>query len=72
MKIKEYKITDKYWDLARELKKKYVERQYDNDTKCSWHFWNGPQRPGKENVKTDQRKNRDYPYTNAFNISSDS
>ena len=38
-KLKECEKKDKYFDLARELKKKTVENSGDNYTNCNWCFW---------------------------------
>ena len=45
--MKENEKTDKYLDLAKELKKA-MEREYDGDTKCSWFAWKGLERRREE------------------------
>ena len=40
IKLKECEKRDKYFDLARELKKK-MEHEGDNYTNCDWCFWHG-------------------------------
>ena len=36
VKQKESKMSDKYLDLSRELKKKIMEHESDSDTNCNW------------------------------------
>ena len=38
IKLKESEKKDKYFDLARELKKT-MEYEVDNHTNCDWNFW---------------------------------
>ena len=35
---------------------KAVEHEGDGNTSCSWCCWNGPQKPGKETVGTDDHR----------------
>ena len=48
VKIKEREKINKYKDLARELKQKFLEHAGDSDTNYSWCTWNSPQRTGKK------------------------
>ena len=44
-----------------------MEHEVYVDINCSWCYWNGFLRPGKETgVTEDQRKNQDYPTTGVF------
>ena len=45
VKIKENEKSDKYQDIARELK--IMELECDSDTNCNWCTWNNSQRLGK-------------------------
>ena len=58
---KENEKRDKYWDLARELKKT-TEYESDGDANYISRTWNGRQRLGKGNGRVGiQRTNRDHP-----------
>ena len=46
---KKEKKTDKYLDLARDLKKT-VEHEDDSDTNCNWSTWENPSMTGKGTV----------------------
>ena len=45
VKIKESEKTDKYLDLAWEMKKA-VKHEGDGDTNCSWYTWNDLEETG--------------------------
>ena len=61
LKIKENEKGDKYYDLARELKKD-MEHRSDSDTNCKWYAQNNPQRFGKGAGRVGKRgTSRDHP-----------
>ena len=60
VKIKESKKTDKYLDLARELKK-ILEHEGDGGTNCNWCTWNDLQSLSKGAGRVGNRQtNRDH------------
>ena len=61
MKIKESKKRDKYFDLAREMKKT-VEQEGDVDSNFSWCIWDNPQSFDKRTGRLrNKRTSRDHP-----------
>ena len=62
VKIKVNKTIDKYWELARELKKKKAaEHEGDGDTDWDWWSWNCSQRfEKKTGGNGNERKNQDH------------
>ena len=52
VKTKQSENRDKYWDLARELKKLTMEHESDGDTDCRW---NGSQKLGKKTGGTQSK-----------------
>ena len=52
IKLKEIEKKDKYFDLARELKKT-MEHEDDNYTNSDWCFWNGTRGLGNKRTSGD-------------------
>ena len=62
VELKESEKKDNYLDLARELKKKTVENESDDDIDCNWCSWYIHQRIGKRTEKfSNKRTSGDHP-----------
>ena len=58
-KLKVSEKSDKYLDVARELKK---NSEHEGDTNCNWCTWNNPQRIGKGTWRfVNKRSSKDHP-----------
>ena len=47
VKLKENEKKDKYLDFGKELEKKTMEHEHDNDIICNWWAWYSHQKVGK-------------------------